>query len=204
MLDILLADMVIVTRSMTRWYNRRIQLISFESIYNRTITRFDAYNIYNDVRYKYYKLGAFEEGDLHALLYSVLFIYCDKLTEYIERTKVYSNRHAQQLLEKLLHVDVCMRQFGINCGFVDFNPNNEVMLAEIVYDKEYYMRVYHNEMITSMNLFSSIIDDIDTYTANVAECIKNCPAMTNSYLDVICPNNFYPDSIYGFLKELTF
>ena len=45
--------------------------------------------------------------------------------------------------------------------------------------------------------------DIDTYTAAVAECIKNCPAMTNSYLDVICPNNFYPDSIYGFLKELT-
>lgn len=195
--------MVIVTRSMKRWYNRRIQLISFESIYNRTITRFDAYNIYNDVRYKYYKLGAFEEGDLHALLYSVLFIYYDKLTEYIERTKVYSNQHAQQLLEKLLDVDVCMRQFGVNCGFGDLNPDNEVMLEEIVFDKEYYMRVYPNEMITSMNLFRSIIDDIDAYTAAVAECIHNCPVMTNSYLDVICPNNFYPDSIYGFLKELT-
>jgi hypothetical protein len=148
-------------------------------------------------------LGAFEEGDLHALLYSVLFIYYDKLTEYIERTKVYSNQHAQQLLEKLLDVDVCMRQFGVNCGFGDLNPDNEVMLEEIVFDKEYYMRVYPNEMITSMNLFRSIIDDIDAYTAAVAECIHNCPVMTNSYLDVICPNNFYPDSIYGFLKELT-
>jgi hypothetical protein len=191
--------MVIVTRSMTRWYNRRIQLISFESVHNRTITSFDAYNIYNDVKYKYYKLGAFEEGDLHALLYSVLFIYYGKLSEYIERTKVYSNRHAKQLLAKLRHVDECMRQFGVNCGFGDINPTNDMMLDEIVFDKEYYERVYHNEIITSMNLFSSIIDDIDTYTAAVNECIHNCPDMTNTYLDVICPNNFYPDSIYGWL-----
>ena len=191
--------MVIVTRSMTRWYNRRIQLISFESVYNRTITSFDAYNIYNDVKYKYYKLGAFEEGDLHALLYSVLFIYYGKLSEYIERTKVYSNRHAKQLLAKLRHVDECMRQFGVNCGFGDINPTNDMMLDEIVFDKEYYERVYHNEIITYMNLFSSIIDDIDTYTAAVNECIHNCPDMTNTYLDVICPNNFYPDSIYGWL-----
>jgi hypothetical protein len=195
--------MVIVTRSMTRWYNRRIQLISFESVYNRTITSFDAYNIYNDVRYKYYKLGAFEEGDLHALLYSVLFIYYNKLNEYIERANIYSNRYAQQLLLKLHHVDVCMRQFGVNCGFGDLNPNNDVMLPEIGLDKEYYERVYNNDTITSMNLFSSIIGDIDDYTAAVSECIHNCPAMTNIYLDVICPNNFSPDSIYGFLKELS-
>jgi hypothetical protein len=195
--------MVIVTRSMTRWYNRRIQLISFESVYNRTITSFDAYNIYNDVRYKYYKLGAFEEGDLHALLYSVLFIYYNKLNEYIERTNIYSNRYAQQLLSKLHDVDVCMRQFGVNCGFGDLNPNNDVMLPEIVFNREYYERVYNNDTIISMNLFSSIIGDIDDYTSAIYECIHNCPTMTNVYLDVVCPNNFYPDSIYGFLKELS-
>ncbi len=191
--------------------NKRIRLVTPENLRNKTLTLADMFDIYNDIKYKAGKNnGKIEDNDLRPLLYAFLGIFRNQIANTI--SNMYSiiykmkNQNKQILMINLLceikHIDGCIRQFGVNCGFGDLDPSN----SELEYFSEetihsIFERILTPDNIISMGLFQVIQKDYDDFIDKLNNFISKDTTFKTYFQTELCANNFMPDSVYGYLNR---
>jgi hypothetical protein len=208
---------MVLTRSMTARLqtqnrydpNNRIRLVTPENLRNKTLTLADMFDIYNDIKYKAGKNGGkIEDNDLRPLLYAFLGIFRNQIANTIlnmdsalsKMTNTKSQFLMLNLLSEIKHIDGCIRQFGVNCGFGDLDKSNselEIFSSEQI--NSIFARILTPYDIRSMGLFEVIQIDYDNFIDKLNNFISNHPEFTTYFLTELCANNFMPDSVYGYL-----
>lgn len=189
--------------------NNRIRLVTQENLRNKTLTLADMFDIYNDIKYKAGKnAGKIEDTDLRPLLYAFLGIFRNQVTNTISNMYTIISKmnttNKQILMLNLLveikHIDECIRQFGVNCGFGDLDlSNSELQYFSVEQVNSLFERILTPDYIKSMGLFQVIQIDYDNFINKLSNFISNHPEFTKYFLTELCPNNFMPDSVYGYL-----
>jgi len=208
---------MVLTRSMTARLqtqnrydpNKRILLVTPENLRNKTLTVADMFDIYNDIKYKAGKNGGvIEDNDLRPLLYAFLGIFRNQIANTI--TNMYTilskmtNTKNQflmlNLLSEIKHIDVCIRQFGVNCGFGDLDPSNsQLQYFSLEQINSIFLRKLTPYDIRSMGLFEVIQIDYDNFIHKLNNFISKDPSFNTYFQTELCANNFMPDSVYGYL-----
>jgi hypothetical protein len=189
--------------------NKRILLVTPENLRNKTLTVADMFDIYNDIKYKAGKNGGvIEDNDLRPLLYAFLGIFRNQIANTI--TNMYTilskmtNTKNQflmlNLLSEIKHIDVCIRQFGVNCGFGDLDPSNsQLQYFSLEQINSIFLRKLTPYDIRSMGLFEVIQIDYDNFIHKLNNFISKDPSFNTYFQTELCANNFMPDSVYGYL-----
>jgi len=214
---------MVITRSMHARLNResdvntynpntRISLVIRENLRNQSITLFDMFDIYNDIRYKANKNnGIVLDEDLNPLLFSITGIFRNsilstklKINKLISDTKLMKMRqNLKILLDNLHNIDIGIRQTSVNCGFGDLDPDNEVLYnftdpqIEGIFD-----RVLTPINIKEMNLFEYITKDYNEYIDLIRDFVKKYPTYEYHFGTELCENNFIDGSIHAYVSKL--
>ena len=208
---------MVLTRSMTARLqeqnrydpNKRIRLVTQDNLRNKTLTLADMFDIYNDIKYKAGKNdGKVEDNDLRPLLYAFLGIFRNNIANtisnmYLTISKM-TNTKIQflmlNLLSEIKNIDVCIRQFGVNCGFGDLDPSNsELQYFSAEQINSIFARILTPYDIISMGLFEVIQLDYDNFIDKLNKLISKDPSFNTYFQTELCANNFMPDSVYGYL-----
>ena len=191
--------------------NNRISLVTQENLRNNTLTLADMFDIYNDIKHKAGKnAGKIEDTDLRPLLYAFLGIFRNNVANTISNMyTIISKMNTTKkqilmlnLLVEIKHIDVCIRQFSINCGFGDLDlSNSELQYFSAEQVNSIFERILTPDHIKSMGLFQVIQIDYDNFINKLSNFISNHPEFNTYFLTELCPNNFMPDSVYGYLDR---
>ena len=191
--------------------NTRISLVTEENIKNRSITHYELYDIYNDIKYKSHKKnGVIENNDLRPLLFSTMSIFYTKINNTMLKIKksLALCAHAQILIETLTEledIDIQFRQSGVNCHFGDFNPDNGVLKG---FTKEEMSQIYKQVLtsynIIQMDLFGDLKNMVDNYIYILESAVKSDSSLKEYFSEELCPYNFTKDSVYGYIANIKF
>ena len=192
--------------------NKRISLVNKENLKNHQISIGEMFDIYNDVKYKANKnYGIVEDNDLRPLLYAILGIFRNHVSSTILKIYKILNECASRndktlllnLLEKLDNIDICMRQFSVNCGFGDLDINNHVIKSfndsEI---DDLFNRQITADNIKYMKLFDAVKEDYDLYINTIRNLVTSNSKFEKYFTTELCVNNFLPDSVYSYLQSV--
>ena len=210
---------MVLTRSMTAKLqtqnrydpNKRICLVTSENLRNKTLTLADMFDIYNDIKYKAGKnAGVIEDNDLRPLLYAFLGIFRNQIANTIsniyltisQMTNTKNQILMLNLVSEIKHIDGCIRQFSVNCGFGDLDQSN----SELQYFSEEQINSIFERIITpydiiSMGLFEVIKLDYDNFIHKLNNFISKDTSFNTYFQTELCANNFMPDSVYGYLDR---
>jgi len=209
---------MVLTRSMTARLqtqnrydpNKRIRLVTQDNLRNKTLTLADMFDIYNDIKYKAGKnAGKVEDNDLRPLLYTFLGIFRNNIANTISNMYTIISKMTNtknqflmlNLLSEIKNIDVCIRQFGVNCGFGDLDTSNsELQYFSAEQINSIFERILTPYDITSMGLFEVIQLDYDNFIDKLNKLISKDPAFNTYFQTELCANNFMPDSVYGYLN----
>ncbi len=193
---------------------KRIGLITKTNLQNKNIRLGEMFDIYNDVRYlvKKHPAGKIEDDLLRPMLYAMMGIFAN--TMHAALKKVYgilvgSNHSGRRqallfLASNLENIYCCHRQFGVNCGFGDFDESD----SEIEYfspdqKSAIFDRIITAENIKSMLLFQTLKADYDFFINTLTSFVNNNPFFLGYFGTELSPANFYPHhSVYGYLIEI--
>ena len=106
------------------------------------------------------------------------------------------------LVSEIKHIDGCIRQFSVNCGFGDLDQSN----SELQYFSEEQINSIFERIITpydiiSMGLFEVIKLDYDNFIHKLNNFISKDTSFNTYFQTELCANNFMPDSVYGYLDR---
>jgi hypothetical protein len=214
---------MVITRSMHARLNRRsevniynpntrISLVNKENLRNQSITLFDMFDIYNDIRYKANKNnGIVLDEDLNPLLFSITGIFRNsilstklKINKLISDTKLINMRqNLKILLDNLHNIDIGIRQTSVNSGFGDLDTDNEVLYnftdsqIESIFD-----RVLTPCDIKGMNLFEYVIKDYNEYIDLIRDFVKKYAGYEYHFGTELSENNFIDGSIHAYVSKL--
>jgi hypothetical protein len=193
---------------------KRIGLITKSNLRHKNIRLGEMFDIYNDVRYlvKNHPSGKIEDELLRPMLYAMMGIFANTMLGALK--KVYSilvglnhSGRRQALLylaSNLENVYSCHRQFGVNCGFGDFDESDSEIeyfspeMRDAVFD-----RIITAENIKSMLMFQTLKADYDFFISVLTNFVNNNPFFTGYFGTELSPANFYPHhSVYGYLIEI--
>ena len=191
--------------------NKRIRLVTQDNLRNKTLTLADMFDIYNDIKYKAGKNdGKIEDNDLRPLLYAFLGIFRNNIANTISNmytiiskmTKTKNQFLMLNLLSEIKHIDGCIRQFSVNCGFGDLDPSNsELQYFSAEQINSIFARIITPYDIRSMGLFEVIQIDYDNFINKLNNFISKDPSFNTYFQTELCANNFMPDSVYGYLDK---
>jgi hypothetical protein len=197
--------------------NNRISLVTEENIKNHSITLYDMYDIYNDIKYKSHinNNGVIEYNDLRPLLFSTMGIFYDKIYKTTLKIKKIlashtnkSVKHTQILretLNQLKNIDIQFRQNGVNCHFGDFNPDNSVFEG---FTEEEISQIYTQWLtpldIIRMDLFTYVLNMYNTYISILKSAVNNDANFSEYFNEELCDNNFCKSSVYGYISNIKF
>lgn len=208
---------MVLTRSMTARLqrqnqydpNKRIRLVTQDNLRNKTLTLADMFDIYNDIKYKASKNdGKIEDNDLRPLLYAFLGIFHNQIANTISNmysiiSKMTNTKNQFlmiNLLSEIKHIDGCVRQFGVNCGFGDLDSSNsELEIFSLEQINSIFERILTPYDIISMGLFEVIQLDYDNFIHKINNFISKDTSFSTYFETELCANNFMPDSVYGYL-----
>lgn len=210
---------MVLTRSMTTRLqtqnrydpNKRIRLVTPENLRNKTLTLADMFDIYNDIKYKAGKnAGVIEDNDLRPLLYAFLGIFRNQIANtisniYLTISKMKNTKKKilmLNLVSEIKHIDGCIRQFGVNCGFGDLDKSNsELQYFSGEQINSIFERILTPYDIISMGLFEVIQMDYDNFIHKLNNFISKDTSFNTYFQTELCANNFMPDSVYGYLDR---
>ncbi len=210
---------MVLTRSMTTRLqtqnrydpNKRIRLVTPENLRNKTLTLADMFDIYNDIKYKAGKnAGVIEDNDLRPLLYAFLGIFRNQIANtisniYLTISKMKNTKKQilmHNLVSEIKHIDGCIRQFGVNCGFGDLDKSNsELQYFSGEQINSIFERILTPYDIISMGLFEVIQMDYDNFIHKLNNFISKDTSFNTYFQTELCANNFMPDSVYGYLDR---
>lgn len=192
--------------------NTRISLVTKENMRNQSITIFEMFDIYNDIRYKTnHNNSVILDEDLHPLLYAVTGIFRNsilstklKINKMISDTKLYKIKQKLNiLLDDLHNIDICIRQSSVNCGFGDLDTDNEAIqnFSNTQIDS-IFERVITPSDIKGMNLFEYVIKDYNDYINIIRDFVKKYPVYEYYFGTELCANNFIEGSIHAFVSKI--
>ena len=192
--------------------NTRISLVNKENLRNQSLTIFEMFDIYNDIRYKTRQNNdVILDEDLNALLFAITGIFRNSiLSTKLKINKIISNTKLPKikakyntLFEKIHDIDIGLRQSSVNCGFGDLDPDNEVLenftKSEI---DSIFERVLSPSDIKDMNLFEYITKDYNEYIDIIRDFVKNNPAFEYHFGTELCINNFIEGSIHAYVSKI--
>jgi len=200
--------------------DNRISLVTEENIKNRSITLYDMYDIYNDIKYKSHNKnkGIIDYNDLRPLLFSTMGIFYDKINKTISKIKkkllLYKPSiietkwvdHAQilrQTLTELEDIDIQFRQSGVNCNFGDFNLDNGVLEG---FTEEEISQIYTQWLtsldIIQMDLFADLKNMYDNYISVLQLAVNTDENLREYFSEELCDNNFAKSSVYGYISNI--
>ena len=191
--------------------NTRISLVTKENLRNQSITIFEMFDIYNDIRYKTnHNKGVMLDEDLYPLLYAVTGIFRNsilstklKINKMISDTKLYKIKQKLNiLLDELHNIDICIRQSSVNCGFGDLDPDNEA-IQNFSYPQilSIFERVLTPIDIKGMNLFEYVIKDYNDYIDLIRDFVKKYPVYEYYFGTELSPNNFIEGSLHAYVSK---
>jgi hypothetical protein len=191
--------------------NKRIRLVTPENLRNKTLTLADMFDIYNDIKYKAGKnAGVIEDNDLRPLLYAFLGIFRNQIANtisniYLTISKMKNTKKQilmHNLVSEIKHIDGCIRQFGVNCGFGDLDKSNsELQYFSGEQINSIFERILTPYDIISMGLFEVIQMDYDNFIHKLNNFISKDTSFNTYFQTELCANNFMPDSVYGYLDR---
>jgi hypothetical protein len=192
--------------------NKRISLFCKENLRNQSISIFEMFDIYNDIRYKAKRNGGIIlDEDLNPLLFATTGIFRNymlstklKIKKLISDSKLMKvKQKLNTLLENIHNVDIGIRQTSVNCGFGDLDRDNEV-IKNFNNDEinSIFERVLTPQDIKYMNLFEYILKDYKEYIDIIENFVKNNPIYEYHFLTELCANNFIEGSIYSYVSNL--
>jgi hypothetical protein len=201
--------------------DNRISLVTEENIKNRSITLYDMYDIYNDIKYKSHKNnnGVIVYNDLRPLLFSTMGIFYNKIHKtmlkikkmlqlYIkcgEKECIEHMRILRKTLTELEDIDIQFRQSGVNSHFGDFNSDNEVLEG---FTEEEISQIYTQRLtplnIIQMDLFTELINMYDTYISILQSAVNTDENLKEYFSEELCENNFAKSSVYGYISNIKF
>jgi len=192
--------------------NVRISLVSKENLRNQSITIFEMFDIYNDIRYKANRNGGIVlDEDLNPLLFAITGIFRNymlstklKIKKLISESKLMNvKRKLSTLWENIHNVDIGIRQTSVNCGFGDLDKDNEVIkdFSDDVINS-IFERVLTPQDIKYMNLFEYILRDYNEYIDIINNFVKNNPIYKYHFLTELCANNFIEGSIHSYVSNI--
>jgi len=191
--------------------NKRIRLVTPENLRNKTLTLADMFDIYNDIKYKAGKnAGVIEDNDLRPLLYAFLGIFRNQIANtisniYLTISKMKNTKKKilmLNLVSEIKHIDGCIRQFGVNCGFGDLDKSNsELQYFSGEQINSIFERILTPYDIISMGLFEVIQMDYDNFIHKLNNFISKDTSFNTYFQTELCANNFMPDSVYGYLDR---
>jgi hypothetical protein len=192
--------------------NTRISLVTKENIRNQSITIFEMFDIYNDIRYKANKNnGVILDEDLNPLLYAISGIFRNSiLSTKLKINKLINDAKRQSTKDKLntlfadIHsIDIGLRQTAVNCGYGDLDTNNEVLNC---FNDEQIDDIFERELsptdIKYMNLFNYVCKDYDEYIDVIRTFVKNNPIYEYNFGTELCDNNFIDGSLYHYVNKI--
>lgn len=192
--------------------NTRISLVIKENLRNQSITIFEMFDIYNDIRYKAnHNMGIVLDEDLNALLFAITGIFRNsilstklKINKIISDAKHLTVKYKFNTLYNDIHyVDIGIRQTSVNCGFGDLDPNNEVLenftRSEI---DSIFERVLSPNDIKQMNLFEYITKDYNEYIDLIRDFVKNNPMYEYCFGTELSQNNFIEGSVHAYVSKI--
>jgi hypothetical protein len=201
--------------------DKRISLVTEENIKNRSLTLYDMYDIYNDIKYKSHKNGRIiQNSDLRPLLFSTMGIFYDKINKTIlkikkslplyipyvvERQWIEHVLILRKTLTELDDIDIQFRQSGVNCHFGDFNHDNAVLKGfsneEISHMYDQWLTPYD---IMQMDLFADLKNMFDNYIDILKYAVSTNSNVAELFNMELCQNNFAKDSVYDYISNIKF
>ena len=193
---------------------KRIKELTKHNLINRNIKLGQMFDIYNDIRYLWRKHPANKVDDslLRPLLFAMIGIFAHNMCTALNRVyaALGNTNHSRKrfalltLALNLENVYICYRQFGVNCGFGDFDESeSEIEYLSPELREQLYSRIITPENIKSMMLFESLQTDYDCFIELLRNFERDYPSFNDFFGTELNPNNFSNDSVYGFLDYMT-
>lgn len=192
----------------------RIGLITKSNLQNKNIRLGEMFDIYNDVRYlvKNHPTGKIEDDLLRPMLYAMMGIFANTMhgaLKKVYRILVGLNHSGRRqallyLASNLENIYSCHRQFGVNCGFGDFDESDsEIEYFSPEIKDAVFERIITAENIKSMLMFQTLKADYDFFISVLTNFVNNNPFFAGYFGTELSPYNFTPHhSVYGYMIEI--
>jgi len=193
---------------------KRIGLITTNNLRNKHIRLGEMFDIYNDVRYlvRNHPEGKIEDELLRPMLYAMMGIFANIMRGTLK--KVYNilaglNHSGKRqallyLASNLENIYSCHRQFGVNCGFGDFDESDsEIEYFSAEMRNAIFARIITADNIKSMLMFQTLKADYDFFISVLTNFVNTNPFFLDYFGTELSHANFYPHhSVYGYLVEI--
>jgi len=193
---------------------KRINELTEYNLINRNIKIGLMFDIYNDIRYLWRKhpTNKVDDSLLRPLLFAMMGIFAHNMCTALNRVyaALGNTNHSRRrfaLLTLALNLEndyICHRQFGVNCGFGDFDESeSEIEYLSPEIKAQIYNRYITPENIKNMMLFETLQTDYDCFIELLRTFERENPSFNGFFGTELNANNFSNDSVYGFLDYMT-
>jgi hypothetical protein len=192
---------------------KRIGLITKRNLMNKTISLGQMFDIYNDIRYisEKYAANRIDDSLLRPLLFAMMGIFAHNMRTALKKVYMALNEidHSGKrfaLLNLAMHLEniyIGHRQFGVNCGFGDFDASDSELEIFGPETKDgLFDFIISADEIKTMKLFEILKTDYDFFIYILRKFETECPFFYDLFNSELNANNFSKGSVYAYFDVI--